>query len=471
MSVDDGNALDVVIRGGEVALPDGLTAATIGIRDGRIAAIQADDAPVLGREEIDATGRLILPGMIDLHVHFREPGLTFKEDFESGSRAAALGGVTTVGDMPNTRPPTTTGARFDEKKGLVAGKARVDYLLWAAATSPEQIHAVADAGAAGIKVYMAKPDKAPANPGTDTGPFSDELYCGTDDRLLAIFEAAAARDLLLFIHLGNPDIRRRNRAAWDGQSIFDIAGDLPEEPSLPEREAAAKCVLFARETGARIHFAHLPSDVIPIVAEAKAAGARLTAESLAPFLSFEHLGRLGPLGYDRYRTSEAIAALWDAMKSGVIDSIGTDHGPHTLAEKQVGNTDVLACPSGYPELDTVYSMLLDQVWQRTIGIADLIRLTAAAPARIAGIDDRKGGIRVGLDADLLIVDPAAAWTIDNARLGTKAGWSPFHGKVIHGRIERTILRGATIAERGEVVGEPGFGRFLVPWDGWLGNAA
>jgi dihydroorotase len=454
---------DLVIEHGLLALPSGPISGSLGIRDGRIAAIVDPTERLVGARQLDARGAWVLPGIVDIHVHFRDPGFPDKEDFGSGTRAAARGGVTTVGDMPNNAPPITTAARLVAKQHQIAAKAHVDYVLWGGGVDPSEVDGLVRAGAVGIKIYLTGPaGGARAEPSVGSSPYSTELFVGDDDLLRALFDRAAAADVLVAVHLASPRLEASWRSRREAQRFEDVADALRSESRIDKVEAAERCIAFAQETGARLHIVHVSAAVLPLVARAKASGTRVTAESFAPFMSTELMSVLGPLGFDRYRRPNEIEALWDAMRSGVVDNLATDHAPHTLSEKLVGLRDILSCPSGYPELETILPMVVDEVLSGRLTLDRMVQLMCQRPAELVGIHDRKGRIAIGLDADVALVDPNAEWIVRAEDFATRSKWSPFEGRRGRGRIRTTVLRGEPIVHDGEVRAAPGQGRFLVP---------
>jgi dihydroorotase len=437
---------DLVVRNGLVATRRGLQPWTVCVSGGRIVAVVEAGEPVAAAEELDASGLWVLPGVIDAHVHLREPGMTHKEDFSTGTAAAARGGVTTIADMPNTLPPTTTGERYREKLALVAPRARVDFALWAGASDPAELDAFAELGAIGVKVYMTEPSQGSQYPA--------ELGIRDDGHLYDVLARA--------VHLATPSIEARLRRTWAGRPLGALVDEIAGESRLDKLVAADRLLRLARATGARVHVAHVPAPVVPLLIRARAAGVRVTSESFAPFMSTELLPIAGVLGFDRYRRPDEVELLWKALGRGDVELIATDHAPHTLEEKRRGDVDVLDCASGYPELETFVPMLVDAVHAGRISVERLVAVISAMPARLLRLDDRKGAIEPGLDADLTLVDPDSRWVIRGAELATRCRWTPFEGREVRGRVVATLLRGTLAMKDGEVLAAEGDGRYLTP---------
>lgn len=441
------------MRGGQVVTATGMYVADIVVSGGKIVAVTEPGLDLCTAEVVDASGRWVLPGVVDIHVHLRDPGYTTKEDFASGTAAAACGGVTTIADMPNTRPPTTTPDRYEQKRELAERKAHIDFALWAGGLDGSSYVHFRDLGAVGIKLYLAGPAQGEQ--------YDDELAVRDDRMLYRALHAAAAVDLPVAVHLANPAIEDVWRQHWHGRGFADLATDVAAESRLDKIEAAQRVLLLAEHTGAHVHLVHVPAAVLDLVHAAKARGVQVTAESFLPFMSTTDIPTAGPLGFDRYRRPDEVEALWEAMRSGPVDTVATDHAPHTWEEKQRATDDLLSSPSGYPELETGLPMMLDAVSQGRLTPTRMVDLMCTRPARLAGLAPRKGAVVVGADADLVVVDPAREWTIRSDELRTKAGWTPFDGRKGRGRIDRVILRGETITLDGAVTANAGNGRYLA----------
>jgi len=435
---------DLVVRGGRVFTPGGLVEADIGVRDGRIAAL-ADLPPHCAGAEVRAQGLVVLPGVIDTQVHFREPGLTHKEDLESGSRAAALGGVTAFFEMPNTNPPTADAAALEEKLRLAKGRAHVDHAFYLGATeeNAEQLGALERLpGCCGVKTFM----------GSSTGT----LLVPDDRGLERVLRSINRRGAF----------HAEDEARLKARASLARAGDPTSHTEVRDDEAAllavVRLVTMARKLGKRVHVLHVSSaKEMAYLATAKDVA---TVETLPQFLTFKAPGcyeRLGtkaqmnpPIRYDADQD-----ALWDlGIRQGVVDVLGTDHAPHTLEEKAKPYPQ---SPSGMPGVQTLVPVMLTHVVEGRLSLERFVDLTSAGPARIFGIAG-KGRIARGMDADFTLVDLQHGRVIRDEDQASKTGWTPFHGWQAKAWPKATIVRGQVVMQDGEIV-TPGAGaplRFL-----------
>ena len=445
---------DLIVRNGAVALPGGVASVDLGIRGGKLAAISAH-GELRGGAVLDATGRLVLPGGIDMHVHFREPGFEHKEDFAHGTSAAACGGVTTICDMPNTHPPVISPDRFAAKLAQIAKHAHVDFGLWAGGVCTEHFQALDQLGAIGLKVFLNRPARA-------GDPYATELSMPDDATFVKTLKAAAALDWPVTVHLANPAIDEARRAALLEAGSVDPMDVCCSFRSPASVEALSRAALFARLAGARLHIAHISLNALAALdalVEARNRGTRITAEIVPPALSFAELATLGAKGVPFAHAPEELERYWNALAAGVIDVVATDHAPHTRDEKEAGRANPWNAPPGYPGVETSVPLLIDAMLRGKLGVEALIKVISENPARILGLE-AKGAILPGRDADLAFVDPDAEWLIDESRLHSKAGWSPFHGRRLKGRVRLTMLRGEVIARDGELVAAAPTGRQL-----------
>ncbi|NKC03027.1 dihydroorotase [Brucella haematophila] len=429
---------DTILKGATIVNHDGTGQRDIGIRNGRIAAIGSLGQASAG-EVIDCTGLHILPGVVDSQVHFREPGLEHKEDLETGSRAAVLGGVTSVFEMPNTKPLTTTVETLEDKIRRGRHRMHCDFAFWVGGTR-DNAKDVGELerlpGAAGIKVFM----------GSSTG----DLLVEDDDGVRSILK------------------NTRRRAAFHSEDEFRlkqreglrVQGDPSSHPVWRDEVAALQCterlVRIAHETGARIHVLHISTaeEIDFLQAHKDVATCEATPHHLT--LSADDYKTLGnliqmnpPVRDKRHRDG-----VWKGIDQGIVDVLGSDHAPHTLEEKQ---KPYPASPSGMTGVQTLVPIMLDHVNAGKLSLERFVDLSSHGPNRIFGMS-RKGRIAVGYDADLTIVDMKRRETITHEQAGSKAGWTPYHGKTVTGWPIGTIVRGIKVMWDAEIVnphqGEP-----------------
>ncbi len=429
----------MLIRHGLVVLPEGSARLDIRTAGDKIAALAEQLAPEAGEEVIEASGRLVLPGLIDSHVHFREPGGTHKEDFFTGTLAALAGGVTTILDMPNTQPPTDSRERLAEKAALAASKAIVDYGFYLGATESnvEEAAAASDAVAA-LKLYM----------GSSTGS-------------LLVTEFAPLYRHFSTFPLHKPIVVH----AEDEQSLRYFAALHPRDhnqarPALSAQIAVSRALAIAEKTGRALHIAHTTTArELELIREAKQKGVHVTCEvtPLHLFLSEEDQHRLGNFGKVNppLRSASDRAALWTYLDT--IDTIATDHAPHTRAEK---NQPYEQAPSGMPGVQTMLPLLLTAASEGKVTLNGIVKRCVAHPARIFGLKT-KGALEIGKDADIVLVNPDVEYELTDEQMLSKCGWTPFAGRKIRGRIEQVFLRGSPAYDRGRFLLKPGSGKSVL----------
>jgi dihydroorotase len=432
---------DLVIRGGTVVSHAGEGIATIGVKDGRIVTIGGSVDDEAAGEVFDATGLHVLPGVIDTQVHFREPGNEHKEDLETGTRAAALGGVTAVFEMPNTAPPTTTAEALADKLARAKGRAHVDHAFYIGATheNADQLGALERLpGCCGIKTFM----------GSSTGT----LLVGDDEGLERILKNIKRRGAF----------HAEDEARLQERKSLAREGDWTSHPEVRDAKTAllatARLVDAARRHGKRVHVLHVSSkEEMAFLATARDVA---TVETLPQFLTFkapevyERLKGFAQMNPPiRYATDQY--ALWTiGIEGGVVDVLGTDHAPHTREEKA---QPYPKSPSGMPGVQTLVPVMLTHVNEGRLTLQRFVDLTSHGPNRVFGIA-KKGRIAVGYDADFTIVDMKARRAIRAEDQATRCGWTPFDGFEAKGWPMATIIRSNVVMRDGEIVapasGEP-----------------
>lgn len=454
---------DLVITGGTIHTPDGpVSGCQLGIRGEKIAGIGPGlDVMGAGRV-IDATGLDVLPGAIDTHSHHRDPGFTHKEDITTATSAAALGGITMSVGMPNVQPPTTTPERYAAVIASGEQKAVVDFNHNPAPTQREHIAELAAMGALGFKVYMVVDSKRsyPHMPGLGVHEHGD---------LLQISEMIAAAGRVLMVHPNDQSILGvLEQRAWAGDdySFRNYAYAEAAMDGVVWNVAVAVLLELQRATGVPLHVLHMMNPgMIRLIAGAKADGRDVTSEvnPFALFLSdLDAISHLGPFALGRCIPGPWLEALYDAIGAGTIDVLGSDHAPHTVAEKEVGWENMWRAPSGTPQLQHYLPRLLTETVTGKLQIADVVRITATNPARRFGLFPRKGALVAGADADIAIVDMRAARPVREDNLASKSGYTPYAGMSLYGSVVTTLVRGTVVADNGEIAVSPGYGQFVRP---------
>ncbi|MBC6416783.1 MAG: dihydroorotase [Rhodospirillales bacterium] len=426
---------DLIVKGGMVYTPGGLQQLDIAIVGNKIAALgQLASAPAA--ERIDAKGLTVLPGVVDTQVHFREPGMEHKEDLESGTKAAILGGVTAVCEMPNTSPTTISATAIRDKLRRAEGRTWCDHAFFVGAAA-ENVDRLAELerlpGVVGVKLFM----------GSSTGP----LLVEDNATLEAVLRAGNRR---MAIHSEDePRLRARMALASHGGPAQHPVWRDAETARL----ATERLLRLARKVGRRIHVLHITTaDELPLLAAHRdVATVEVTPQHLtleAPDC-YETLGTYAQMN-PPIRDAQHRKALWAAVANGLVDVIGSDHAPHTKAEKA---RPYPASPSGMPGVQTLLPLLLDHMSAGRLSLQRLVDLTSAGPQRIYGLADR-GRIAQGYRADLTLVDLEAHRRIEASWLASRCGWSPFEGRYVTGWPMMTILNGKAAMRDGQVIGRP-----------------
>jgi dihydroorotase len=423
---------DTIFRGGVVVNQDGEGARDLGVSHGRIAAI-GDLSGASAGNVVDCKGLHILPGVIDTQVHFREPGATHKEDLESGSRSAVMGGVTAVFEMPNTDPLTVTPETLADKVKRGHHRMHCDFAFFIGGTHDNYKHLPEWErlpGCAGVKVFM----------GSSTGS-------------LLVGDEGGLRDILKVIR------RRASFHAEDEPRLNErkplrVEGDASSHPVWRDPEAALiatqRLVRVAHETGARVHVLHISTAQEmeflkdhKDVASVEVTPHHLTMAAPECYVQLGTKAQMNP----PVRDASHRAGIWKGLEQGVVDILGSDHAPHKLEEK---SKSYPATPSGMTGVQTLVPLMLDHVNAGRLSLLRFVDLSSAGPARLFGIA-RKGRIAVGYDADLTVVDLKRRETITDQWVASRAGWTPYHGKTVTGWPVGTVIRGSRVMWEGELV--------------------
>ncbi|MBX6394152.1 MAG: allantoinase AllB [Alicyclobacillaceae bacterium] len=457
---------DLILRGGQIVTPEKTFVGDIGVRDGKIAAVGDLKGSPAGRV-YDARGKYVLPGLIDEHVHSRDPGLTHKEDFFHATMAAAAGGITTVLEMPNCIPPVIDAESFYSRVQELSPKAFVDFGLYGMVLGDENaeaLPALADAGVVGFKLFWGYALDLRTKALVYDASVRDGLLPPPDEgQIYEAFRIIGRLGRAVAVHAENREIilrlteRERSAGGRDYQSF------LRSRPAVNEAVTTRAGITLARAAGVHLHILHITSaDGVEAVAEARRKGWAVTGETCPHYLTltdedFVSAGvRMKILPPIRERAHQD--RLWEAVRTGELQAIGSDHSPHTEEEK---NGDIWSVPAGFCGVQTMVPLMLDAVSQGRITLNQLVRLMAENPARIWGLYGLKGVIRPGADADFTVVDMDKTWVLRGESLYSKSKVQPYEGRTGRGAPVASFVRGVQVMEDGRPLGAPA-GRLVRP---------
>ncbi|ALJ21120.1 allantoinase AllB [Microbacterium sp. No. 7] len=459
MSADE---FDLVIRKGRIVLPDRVIAGDVGVTGGRIAAIGPELAGN-GRAEVDASGLVVMAGMIDTHVHLRDPGHPQRENFATGTAAAAKGGITTVLEMPSGIPAVADAESWRHKLALVAPKAHVDFGLYggAGASNLDRIAEQAAVGAIAFKSFMIPPGPL-SDPGIESRSLADDVSF-----LRAMREIRAAERVAV-VHAENGGLCAHFAAEQRARGRNDLQAHADSRPPITEVEAVSRAIVLGAEAAVRLSFAHVSTrGAVEQIRRAKASGLTVTAEACPHHLLLGTSERpaLGPFGKINppLRDREHREALWAGLLDGTIDFIGTDHAPYTAADKEPGWASIWDAPAGGHGLETALAVLLTQVAGGRLTLPQLTRIVSLNAAKVFGLHPRKGELRPGADADLILVDTerAAEFSAESSVSVSRDGARLWEGYPTIGAVLATYVRGELVMRDGDIVGPRGFGRLVT----------
>ncbi len=443
---------DLIFTNSRILTDKGIIEGGLAVKDGKITAegqVSGWDA----KRTVDVGGKLIAPGLVDLHVHFREPGFTQKEDFLTGTRAAAAGGVTTVVDEPNNSPVTNSLETIEGKRSIIEGKAYVDYTLQMAvyADGLDEISKAREAGIIAFPVFDELGDRPTGMEDTEV------LY----EALRRIKEV----DGLALLNCRESDlvIKTMNGLKESGKNT--LADYMDHFPHVAESLGAAKRILLAHDAGVRAHLREVSTaETAQVIRAMKGYMSNITAEVRPDhlFLNHENTRKLGPYAqqWTPLRTKADSDALWEALNNGTVNVIASDHATHTEEEKKRGSDNIWKSPPGLPAIESMLPLLLTAVNEGRLGLERLFECASTNPAKVIGLYPRKGTIKVGSDADIVVIDLDKESVIRGENAKAKTQWTPYEGWKVKGCVEAAYVRGIETYVDGEIMGEPGQGRFL-----------
>ncbi len=457
--------MDTVLRGGKVYCEGNLWEVDLVVRDGTVASwSRRGDAR--GDREVDVEGKWVLPGFVDAHFHCRQPAHPDREDFTTGSRAAASGGITTYFEMPTSDPSVYNGRILQTRREMAEAVSVVDFALYAApgTLDEEDLGSAVEAGAIAFKIFMTAGSPTPSEA-------SRGVFITDEAELYRALQMVARTGLVVSVHAEDQvmlDIIAEE-IGLDRQTDIRPVDHLEHRPPMVEDYASARLLALARHTGARVHLAHMSSGFsADLMAAARAAGADVSGETCHHYVAFEGdvLAEHGPFAKVNppIRGGEERASLRRSIRSGALDILVSDHSPHAVADKNLGLEDIRRSPSGEPGVEMLGRYFLDQVLRGEFPMARVLDGLTINPATRFGVASRKGHLKPGADADMVIFDPEGEFTVDQDRLFTKSRASAgmWHGMQFRGNVDSTWVRGTEVVADGEIVGRAGYGRMVRP---------
>jgi len=441
---------DLVIKNGLVYTTTGFVKAGISIDDGKIVSIASETELPHSEKVLDVSGKIIIPGIIESHCHLRDPGYTYKEDWESGSQAAAAGGVTMCIDMPNTNPPPNTLDKFKEQRAIASEKSIVDFNHWAMPTKKDEIQKIAEEGTVGFKFFMKSAQY----------PYSSETSIVNDADILETFRIISKTGLPCLVHPQNQQIYDLHVKRWVESGLVKGYKNFWEcthaDKSVNLTTAVARLVLLANSVGAKLRILHIEGeDQINFVRMLRKAGYEFTVE-MNPVALF-------PIDSTPFLTDDELEVNWQAVNEGLVDVIGADHAPHTreeLSKAEVNVFESILIVMTY--LEHSLPLFLTEVNKDRISLERVVQLCSENVAKHLQIYPKKGAIAVGSDADLTIIDMRKKKKLSALGMYTKCGISNYENLEARGLPVYTIVRGQIVMEDGVVIGKPGQGKFVKP---------
>ena len=441
--------VDLVLLDAKAYMNEAIVDCSVAIDDGKILKVGRETNMPKSVARFDLKNLLVLPGLIDVHVHLRDEGKAYKEDFYSGTASAAAGGVTTVLDMPNNSPVTMSAESLRNRIGIAESKVLVNVGLYSEfPRDNSEIQGIVREGAVGFKLYMAE----------QVGG----LNIHSDQAITEAFKVATSLRILTATHAEDEQTLKRNEDKLKNIGRNDVNAFLKAHSEDVEVKAIGRLLNLAKQTGMHLHFCHVSTEAgMSRIIEAKKSRLPVTCEATPHhlFLSTGDLKRVGSLAVTMppLRDKRDVDALWEAVRNGWVDVLGSDHAPHTLKEKDAES--IWEVKVGIPGLETTLPLLLTEVRRGRISIGDVVRLMAENPAEIFKLKN-KGRVKEGNDADLTVVDINRKYKIDPSKFHSKAKFSPFEGRTVQGKSVKTIVAGQLIMDDDEIVATAGSGRII-----------
>jgi D-hydantoinase len=441
--------VDTVIKNGKIVTPYHIYEAGIAIENGKIIAIAKSSSLPKAEKTIDAKGNFILPGVIDTHSHVYDPDYTYREDFITGTTAAAAGGVTTLIDMPLKKPVLS---ELIKKKIKIAEKnSLIDFSFHSGMILKENMNEISEVVKLGVKSFKV----------FTCAPFKVE-----DEILVQIMKSVLDYNGVVYVHAEMDYIVSQLTSKLKEEGRKDSMAYIASRPAVAEYVAINKVIMLAKRIGVHIHIAHLTTKRgVKFLEKAKASGQKVTAETCPHYLLFtkKDIRKLGPYlkMTPPLRSKNDAVFLWHGLRSGAVDTVASDHAPGTREEKEVGWRDIWQAWAGIPGVETLLPLMVSYgVNKGMISLQDLCRILCEKPAKIFHLYPRKGTLLLGSDADIVVIDLKRETVINADKLHYKVGWTPYEGMNLKGYPVLTMVRGEVVASLGAIIGHPGHGKFI-----------
>jgi allantoinase len=456
--------LDMAVINGEAVTPGGRAHLDLGVANGEIAFLSAPGSLPEAAKTIDASGLLVLPGVIDSHFHCRAPSHPEREDFASGTRAAAAGGVTTLLEMPIAIPPTTDGAILADRRAHAERDAYIDVGFYASSATldPDKIGSAVAEGAIALKAFLQE-----VPPGREDE--FDGLCIHRNDDILRALTLVAETGLPAVFHAEDFSTYSLLEQRLRDAGRKDPVAHAEWRPDYVEALAISTLLLLADAAGARLHIPHVSSALaVTVIRDGKRRGVNVTAETCPQYLALtqDSLLEHGPYAKCNppLKTVKDNAALWDGVRDGTIDTVATDHSPFAPADKEPGWDDIWQATPGFPGVDILTPFMIGAALDGRLPLERAIALITANPADIFGLAPCKGRLLPGADADLTLYDPSGSSVVDTATWQSRAGacGRVWQGYPLTGHVVTTIVRGTIVYDRGKILGLPGYGQIVRP---------
>ncbi len=456
--------MDLAIIGGEIVTEHGRFSGDVGIAEGQTVAIVTPGTLPPAAETLDATGMLVLPGAVDVHFHSRTPAYPKRGDFFTETRAAAAGGVTTVFEMPISKPGCATPEVFRNRRRLIEEQAIIDVALYGApgTLDRDDVLGMVAGGAIAFKIFM---HRAPLG--------REDEFIGIclpeDDKLYETLALVKETGLRLVVHCESDSMLEANIAKMQAERRTDLQAHIDSRPPVVEAVGVARLLTMAEDIGTPVHIAHLSSNHgLQVIRRFQRDGVDVSAETCPHYLFFDENDYLRLGFYAKYnppiRSAEDQRALWQGLADGSITIVTSDHGPYQLAEKERSPEEIWITPSGGPGVQTLLPMMMTAALRGRLSVEQVVRLTSAEPARLFGLAPRKGTIAAGTDADICVYDPRPETVMTRDRMWSQARDVDklYEGISLQGEVVATLSRGRVVFREGKILAEAGSGRFIAP---------